>query len=370
MEASIIFTAGTAVEPRGVVLTHGNFLSDLLALAEVQRLDRGDRVLSLLPLHHGLEFTGSLLMSLLSGATVTYLETLNSRVILDSIRGTGTTALLAVPRLLKILSERIERLAGHGEEERHALNRDSAASDLAAQTRRQRGSAAGPPRSSRATGAWELPCTRGNGLTETSPIVTVNPPGRARPGSVGIPLPGGRPAHRRAGRPRLRGDPRARTDCHDGVSRQSRNDRPRVLREGWLHTGDIGYLDDDGYLFITGRCKDMIVTGAGKNVYPDEVEGLYPRPAGGRGVERRRGEVAAHSGRGGPRGSRSSSMKPAMPRLRPPGSGRRPTEFPATCRPTQRIQRLHVDSRPLPAQRSGQRSTGPGSWPSCSSGFR
>ena len=351
MEASIIFTAGTAVQPRGVVLTHGNFISDLLSLAEVQRLDRGDRVLSLLPLHHGLEFTGSLLMSLLSGATITYLETLNSRVILETMRETGTTALLAVPRLLKILADRIEGLARHGEEERDVLNRDSAAliSRLKLVVSGGAPLAPGIFESYRRMGVTVY---EGYGLTETSPIVTVNPPGKARPGSVGIPLPG---VELRIDEP----DPRGYGEIlvRGPIVMSGYLDSPgltaEVLREGWLHSGDIGYVDDDGYLFITGRCKDMIVTGAGKNVYPDEVEGLYrglpevaelsvvgvrsPRTLG----EEAHGVAVLGEGTG------DAAAAAARVREAAYGISRRLPTY-------QRIQRFHVGSRPLPRNDAGE----------------
>lgn len=351
MEASIIFTSGTAVEPRGVVLTHGNFLSNLLALAEVQRLGRGDRVLSLLPLHHGLEFTGALLMSLLSGATVTYLETLNSRVILQTMRETGTTALLAVPRLLKILADRIERLGRHGEEERNALDRDSAAliSRLKLVVSGGAPLAPGIFESYRRMGVTVY---EGYGLTETSPIVTVNPPGKARPGSVGIPLPGvelriDEPDPRGCGEILVRG-PNVMPGYLDSPELTA-----GILRNGWLHSGDIGWVDEEGYLFITGRCKDLIVTGAGKNVYPDEVEGLYgdlpevaelsvvgvrsPRTLS----EQAHGVAVLAEGAGDP--------EAAAVRVREAAYGI------SRSLPTyQRIQRLHVRSGPLPRNPAGE----------------
>ena len=351
MEASIIFTAGTAVEPRGVVLTHGNFLSNLLALAGVQRLDRGDRVLSLLPLHHGLEFTGSLLMSLLSGATVTYLETLNSRVILETMRETGTTALLAVPRLLKTLADRIERLVRHGEEERNALDRDSAAliSRLKLVVSGGAPLAPGIFESYRRMGVTVY---EGYGLTETSPIVTVNPPGKARPGSVGIPLPG---VELRIDEP----DPRGRGEIlvRGPNVMPGYLDSPEltagILRNGWLHSGDIGWVDEEGYLFITGRCKDLIVTGAGKNVYPDEVEGLYRGLPGVAelsvvGVRSPRTlSEEAHGVAVLAEGAGDSEAAAARVREAAYGISRNLPTY-------QRIQRLHVRRGPLPRNPAGE----------------
>ena len=268
-EASIIFTSGTRVDPRGVILTHGNLISDLLALGEVQRVYDSDRILSLLPLHHGLEFTGALLTSLWGGASIFYLDgPLNSRNILDTIREQEITAVLAVPRILKILADRVRRLD---------TRTDGARPDDVEVLRRLRLIVSGgAPLGEELFDAYRdlgLTVYEGYGLTETSPIVTVNPPGGARRGSVGVALPC----------VELRIDA---PQGHDGeilVSGSSVTpgylNRPdltaEVLRDGWLRTGDLGHLDEDGYLFITGRQRDLIVTGGGKNVYPDEVEDLY-----------------------------------------------------------------------------------------------
>ena len=268
-EASIIFTSGTRVEPRGVVLTHGNLISDLLALGEVQRVHDSDRILSLLPLHHGLEFTGALLMSLWGGASTIYLDgPLNSRNILETIRDRGITAILAVPRILKILADRVQRLDTRTDGAR--------AANIEVLRQLRLIVSGGAPLGEGLFDTYRdlgLTVYEGYGLTETSPIVTVNPPGGARRGSVGVALP--------CVELRIDAPP-----GHDGeilVSGPSVTPgylgRPdltaEVLRDGWLRTGDLGHLDEDGYLFITGRRRDLIVTGGGKNVYPDEVEDLY-----------------------------------------------------------------------------------------------
>ena len=121
--ASIVFTS--VIEPRGVVLSHRNLISNVLAQGEVLHIYESDRMLSTLPLHQALEFTGGLLLPLLGGATITYLESVNSREILRTLRDTGTTVLLTAPRLLRVLADRAERLGaeGHGCASRSAAGR-------------------------------------------------------------------------------------------------------------------------------------------------------------------------------------------------------------------------------------------------------
>ncbi|MEE2657212.1 MAG: AMP-binding protein [Candidatus Latescibacterota bacterium] len=269
MEASIIFTSGTRVDPRGVLLTHDNLISDLMALSEVQRVWETDRILSLLPLHHGLEFTGSMLMSIWGGASTTYLETLNSRRILEVIAEVGITAMVAVPRLLKILADRAQRLDGKG---------DKSGETWQLLSGMRLAVSGGAPLSTDLFDQYHrygISIYEGYGLTETSPIVTVNPPGRARPGSVGTPLPGvevqisGAETSGEVGEVLVRG-------AIVSAGYLKRDDlTQKIFDAGWLRTGDLGYLDDDGYLFLTGRTKDLIVTGAGKNVYPEDVEAAY-----------------------------------------------------------------------------------------------
>jgi long-chain acyl-CoA synthetase len=338
--ASILFTTGTAVAPRGAVLSHRSLVADLLALAEVQRLYETDQMLSLLPLHHGLEFTGGLLMSLWAGATTTYLEHFNSREILAAIRATGTTALLAVPRLLKILADRLLRLEG--------------------------GEGAGSLRSLRLVVCGGAPLDpelfdlyqqrlgltlhEGYGLTEAGPIVSVNPPGRARRGSVGQVLPGvevriADPGPGGVGEILLRG-PNLMSGYLDQPELTA-----QVLREGWLHTGDLGRLDAEGYLYVTGRSKDLIVTGAGKNVYPEEVESLY------QGLPH-----VAELGVVGVRSARTLSEEVhgvAVLERASAGGGEealklRAYQIASGLPSYQRIQRLHLWRRPLPRREDGE----------------
>ena len=258
--ASIIFTS--VVEPRGVVLSHRNLISNVLAQGEVLRIYESDRMLSTLPLHQVLECTGGLLLPLLGGATITYLESVNSREMLRALRDTNATVLLTAPRLLRVLAERAERLSSKTTTGIAALRRvvsvGAALSDDLIDAYERLGVAICP----------------GYGLSEAASIVAVNTPDQYKAQSVGQVLPGqqvqiAEPDERGVGEVLVRG-----TNVMEGYFSQEELTQA-VLRDEWLHTGDLGRLDDDGYLFVEGRSKDLIVNGAGHNVYPREVESLY-----------------------------------------------------------------------------------------------
>lgn len=258
--ASILFTS--VVEPRGVVLSHRNLISNVLAQGEVLRIYESDRMLSTLPLHQALEFTGGLLLPLLGGATITYLEAVNSREMLRALRDTGATVLLTAPRLLRVLVERVERLGAEATPGLTALRRVVSV---------------GAPLADDLIAAYErlgVAICPGYGLSEAASVVAVNTPKQGKARSVGPVLPGQQvqiaaPDERGVGEVLVRGP-----NVMEGYFSQD-DLTQAVLRDGWLHTGDLGHLDDDGYLFVEGRSKALIVNGAGHNVYPHEVEALY-----------------------------------------------------------------------------------------------
>ena len=258
--ASIIFTS--ALEPRGVVLSQRNLISNVLSQGEVLRIYESDRMLSTLPLHQVLECTGGLLLPLLGGATITYLESVNSREMFRALRDTNATVLLTAPRLLRVLAERVERLGA------------KAATGLAAL---RRVVSVGAALSDDLIDAYEglgVAICQGYGLSEAASVVAVNTPDQCKARSVGQVLSGqqvqiAEPDERGVGEVLVRG-----TNVMEGYFSQEELTQA-VLRDEWLHTGDLGRLDDDGYLFVEGRSKDLIVNGAGHNVYPREVESLY-----------------------------------------------------------------------------------------------
>ena len=333
--ASIIFTS--VIEPRGVVLSHRNLISNVLAQGEVLRTYESDRMLSTLPLHQVLEFTGGLLLPLLSGATITYLEAVNSREMLRALHDTGTTMLLTAPRLLRVLADRVERLGVEATEATAAL----------AVLRRV--VSVGATLSDDLIDAYErlgVAICQGYGLSEAASVVAVNVPKQGKARSVGQVLPGqqvqiAEPDGRGVGEVLVRG-----ANVMEGYLSQEELTQA-VLRDGWLHTGDLGRLDDQGYLFVEGRSKDLIVNGAGHNVYPREIESLYhglPHVAELSVV----GVPSARTGGEEVRGvaviNRDSEEVEALRE----GIQARSYEISRTLPSHHRIQRLHFWTQPLP----------------------
>jgi long-chain acyl-CoA synthetase len=308
--ASIIFVTGPTVEPRGAMLTHRNFLSNLRAIVKVLPPMQSDHCLNLLPLHHAFAFTGELLVAMWAGATITYPENLRSRTVLETMREVGITVLIGVPRVFQILHESI-----HAEVRKRGkwawllfqllkkfslaflkLTGRNIGRSLFASVHRQfggklraliSGGAALPPHIFDDFTAMGFLLCEGYGLTEASPVVTVNPMHRPKRGSVGKPLPGvevviADPDEHGVGEILVRGP-----NVFVGYFRNPEATE-RMLKNGWLHTGDLGRFDRDGYLYITGRVKDVIVTAAGKNVYPEELERKLAGIAGVKELVRRR----------------------------------------------------------------------------------
>ncbi|MAF13223.1 hypothetical protein CMK11_22445 [Candidatus Poribacteria bacterium] len=269
--ASIIFTSGTAVDPKGAVLSHANFLANVEGVAALLEPLATDRFLSVLPLNAAFEFSSGLLIPLSVGTSVTYAGSLNPRRILATIAEAEATVMLGIPRLYQMYAEMARRQAASSgrtlAEELHdlfggrmrVLVSGGAALDPDVYTDFERAG---------------IPVHEGYGLTEAAPVITVNPLRATRKGSVGLPLPGTQvdiedPDEDGVGEIVVAGASVMRGYYRNEAA------TTQAIRNGRLHTGDLGYIDAEGYLHITGRSKDVIVTSAGKNVYPDEVELRY-----------------------------------------------------------------------------------------------
>lgn len=291
--ASILFTSGTTVNPKAVPLTHRNLVSNATALLRVQPIHPSDEMLSVLPIHHAFEFTGGFLVPMVCGATVTYVEQLKGAAILSAMQATGTTIMLAVPRLLKMFHDSIEngvaakmlpirlmfRLLGWlSDWSGHRWGRKlfgSVHKQFGGHIRMLvSGGSSLDPHLFQSFQRMGFPVYEGYGLTETSPVLTVNPPGRAKMGSVGPALPNIELEVRSKNADGI-GEVWARGSSVMAGYLDNAESTKAIIADGWIDTGDLGRQDEDGFLYLTGRSKDLIVTAAGKNVYPDEVETRY-----------------------------------------------------------------------------------------------
>ncbi len=292
--ASILFTSGTTSStPKAVPLTHRNFLSNATALVDVHPMSSDDEFLSVLPMYHAFEFTGGFLVPIASGATITYVEQLKGPDILAAMRATGTTVMLVVPRLLRMFHGGIQsKVAAAGLIPRSLFRLLTIASMVTGGRFARRifnrvhqgfggrlrmfvsGGSSLDPDILEGFNGFGFHVFEGYGLTETSPVLCVTPPGDERAASVGPVLPNVDLEIRNRnlediGEIWVKG-PSVMSGYYKNVKSTA-----QVIEAGWFRTGDLGRLDSDGFLFLTGRTSDLIVTSAGKNVYPDEVELRY-----------------------------------------------------------------------------------------------
>jgi long-chain acyl-CoA synthetase len=296
-EAVLIFTSGTTGAAKGVVLSHRNICFDVKAVLGSVPLKEDDRLLSVLPLHHTLESTAGLLAPLSRGASITYARSLRSKEILADLRGCKATVFISVPLMYEKMAAGIERAIAQSPAHRKLLARFllwlsesvrkrlgvGAASLLLKSLRKKSGlgflriaisgAAPLPGVVQEFYGNLGISILEGYGLTEASPVVTVNETGKLRAGSVGRPIPGvevriENPDAQGIGEILVRGDNVMRGYL------ESPEETARVLSGGWLRTGDLGRLDEDRYLYICGRSKNVIVTQAGKKIFPEEVEAV------------------------------------------------------------------------------------------------
>ncbi len=286
----IVFTSGTTAEPKGVVISHGNVLGNVTPLeAEIakylkyERFVHPVRFLNLLPLSHVFgQFLGIFLPQLMGG-TVIFQETLKPGEVIATIRREHVSVLVAVPRMLQSLKEKVERdLAEEGKlesfswkfqkaEGKHFLRRWWTFRQIHRQSGWKfwafiSGGAALDRVTEEFWGRLGFAVIQGYGLTETTSLISVNHPFRLGKGSIGKVLAGREVKVDKDGEILVRGSGIA-SGYWNGNELQ-----PVAGDEGWYRTGDVGELDAAGNLYFKGRKKNVIVTPAGMNVYPDDLE--------------------------------------------------------------------------------------------------
>ena len=302
--ATIIYTSGTTGEPKGVMLTHGSLAANMRAATLVLDVDHEDVALSFLPLSHSFERMASYVY-LFAGVTMVFAESFET--VGRDIATVKPTIITGVPRAYEKMQARVMEKGQSGSAARASLFRWAIRAGIAKSAATLRGKAVGPVTALKASiadrlvftkiraglggrirfvvsgsaplavdtaeffQAVGLPVIEGYGLTETAPILTVNPPSAPRVGTVGKAVSGVELRIASDGEILARG-PNVMKGYHNKPEATA-----DAVKDGWFHTGDIGHIDQEGYLTITDRKKDLLVTSGGKKIAPQPIEAVLKR---------------------------------------------------------------------------------------------
>jgi long-chain acyl-CoA synthetase len=299
--ASLLYTSGTTADPKGVMLTHANLLGEAEAVYAWADLGPKDAILGVLPLFHVLSQMANLLLPLAAGARAVFLSTLNTTELLRALRERRITAFAVVPQFFYLIHDRIfKEVQQRGAFARFTFKQMTRLTvlcrkfgvnpgrilfrrvhDLFGEQMRflVTGGSRFDPKIGRQFYSLGIDVLQAYGLTETSGGAFVNSHGRLAIGSVGKPLKGVEAKIVDAQASDDDAPPSGEIIMRGSIVMKGYWNRPdataEVLKAGWLYTGDLGYFDAEGNLFITGRKKDVIILSNGKNVYPEEIEAHY-----------------------------------------------------------------------------------------------
>lgn len=297
--AVILFTSGTTGTPKGVVLSHRNITVNIMDVCRIANIHPWDKTLSILPIHHTYECTLGMLLVLYRGAGTAFCE--GMKYIVKNMHEAQNTVVIVVPRVLEMIHGRIMKtIKKSGKEKtfRRAVKASRNARRFGINVSRTvfkqiinelggklriviTGAAALAPDICRDFEDFGIIVLQGYGMTECTPLITGTPQSSAKTrydksGSVGVPVETGivriiNPDAKGVGEIIYKG-PNVMLGYYNLPEETS-----AVLEDGWLRTGDVGYFDKDGWLFLTGRAKNVIVTKAGENIYPEEIEDYINR---------------------------------------------------------------------------------------------
>jgi long-chain acyl-CoA synthetase len=313
--AALFYTSGTTGAPKGVPLSHANLAFQIEAILGADVVTEDDRMLVPLPLHHVYPFVMGMLAPLALGLTIVLPHSLTGPQIVRALKEGEVSVIAGVPRLYSALYSGIEERAKSGGKIAAVLFGISA--DSSTWMRRRTGLDVGkllmrplrnrlgsrlrvlasggapldPDLAQKLEGmGWRL--VNGYGLTESAPLLALKPPDGKKLGSVGRPMPGvdvridpsampdedpaPRREERRTDEPHVEGEILARgPSVFSGYRNLPEETEEAFTEDGWFRTKDLGYFDEDGYLYVTGRASTLIVTEGGKNIQPEEVEEAY-----------------------------------------------------------------------------------------------
>lgn len=263
---TIIYTSGTTGNPKGAMLTHKNLVSNAQAFSQVFTYHRSDRILCVLPMYHCFAWTAAVLTPLLNGSSILILENFSVKETITAIKDNGLTVIFGIPNMFRLIAQRADK-EDFSQVKLIVSGGSSLPQEICEQFEKKIGKNV----------------VEGYGLSEASPIVSLNPIDKVKYCSIGKPLPGVEvqiidtdnlvlPSGE-IGELLVRGP-----NVMQGYY-QLPEETGKALQNGWLHTGDLAYIDQDGYIFIVDRLKDMILVN-GENIYPREIEELlYAYPA-------------------------------------------------------------------------------------------
>ena len=286
--ALIVYTSGTTGNPKGVMISFGNIFSQLKDFEFLMKLSNKNTLLSILPLNHLLELNVGFFGMLYMGAKVVYIKTLNPKELSSAMKEKQVTNMIVVPLVIKMLKNSIDK----------QLNKQPKAAQTAFKLMYKLARfmplavkrimfksiidgfggkiecfvSGGAPLENDIAEFFDrigIPVFQGYGLTETSPTISTNCYGRNKLGTVGKPLPSVNAKIAENGEILVTGP-----NVMQGYYNKPEMTAEVIDEQGWFHTGDIGEIDKQGYIKITGRIKNMIVLGGGKKIFPEEVEAV------------------------------------------------------------------------------------------------
>ena len=287
----MLFTSGTTNEPKAVMLSQSNICENINAISEHVKLYPKDTLLSFLPIHHTFECTITFIYGTFSGSTIAFCEGL--RYIADNLKEFKVTVFVAVPLVLETMYKKIQKgIADSGKKELIGKMKKLSHALLKCKIDIRKllfkpilkqfdeylrvvlyGAAPMDKLTIEGYNDLGIELVQGYGLTESSPVITAETDSRKKPGSIGLPLNNvqvkiDNPDKDGIGEIMAKG-PNIMLGYYENEEATK-----KALEKGWLHTGDFGYIDNEGFVFITGRKSDIIVLRNGKNIYPQEIEFL------------------------------------------------------------------------------------------------
>ena len=281
----LLFTSGTTGNSKAVCLSHKNICSNIVSIASTVKVDNKTSVLSILPLHHTYECTIGYLLVIYGGGNIAYCEGL--RYITKNIIEFRPSFILCVPLLLEKMYKKIVNTLKESLPKKYTKNEDVISNIpffMKPIVKKKVKKSLGGRMKTFIVGAAALKAEivedyfklglkvlQGYGLTECSPLVVGNNDTLYKAASCGMPIPNveykiENPNDKGIGEIIVKG-PNVMLGYYE-----NEEETKKVLKDGWFHTGDLGYKDSDEFLYITGRCKNMILTKNGENIYPEEIE--------------------------------------------------------------------------------------------------